>query len=161
MTPDPPRRHRRSAGAAAVTTGRRRWRDEGLAEAVGAGLGFGAFFIFLAETSPGSGLLPLVSARAASVVVLAILALVAGHSVRFPRPALALVLAAGVLDAAANALFLAAVRTGLLSLVAVLSALYPASTILLARVVLGERIGRVQQIGLASGIVGVILIASV
>jgi drug/metabolite transporter (DMT)-like permease len=71
-----------------------------------------------------------------------------------------LVLGAGLFDAGANALFLAAARTGLLSLVAVLSALYPASTILLARVVLGERIGPMQRLGLVTGLVGVILIAA-
>jgi len=136
-----------------------RWRHGGLLEAVGAGFGFGTFFIFLAETSSESGLLPLVSARMASVGALGIIALAARHSLRFERGAAVLVIGAGLFDAGANALFLAAARTGLLSLVAVLSALYPASTILLARVVLGERIGRVQQLGLAAGLVGVVLIA--
>lgn len=147
-------------GAETSRGGWDRWREGGLPEAMGAGVGFGTFFILLAETSADSGLLPLVSARVASVVALGVLTVVARHSVRFERSALVLVVSAGLFDAGANALFLAAARTGLLSLVAVLSALYPASTILLARVVLGERIGRIQQLGLVAGLVGVILIAA-
>lgn len=132
----------------------------GLPEAIGAGIGFGVFFILLAETGSGSGLVPLLASRVASVTVLGLLALVAGRELWLQGGGLRLALAAGIFDAGANALFLAAARTGLLSLVAVLSALYPASTIILARVVLGERIGRTQQLGLVAGLAGVVLIAA-
>lgn len=138
----------------------RLWSMPGLPEAVGAGFGFGLFFILLAETSSASGLLPLVAARSASVSALAILTLSLRRPFGVSRPAAPIVIAAGIFDAAANALFLAAARTGLLTLVAVLSALYPASTILLARVVLKERIGAIQQLGLATGLAGVVLIAT-
>lgn len=134
--------------------------DAGLPEAIGAGIGFGVFFILLAETASASGLVPLVSARVASVTVLGLVTVSLGRSLWLQSAGLRLALAAGIFDAAANALFLAAARTGLLSLVAVLSALYPASTIILARVVLGERIGRVQRFGLAAGLAGVVLIAA-
>jgi drug/metabolite transporter (DMT)-like permease len=70
-----------------------------------------------------------------------------------------LAVAAGALDAAANLAYLLAVRQGLLSLVAVLVALYPAATILLARLVLGERTGRAQRLGLAVAAGSVALIA--
>jgi len=136
-----------------------RWRDGGLTEAIGAGFGFGAFFILLAETSSQSGLVPLVAARVASVTVLAVIAVGLGRTLRVGRHPTRLALLAGIFDAGANALFLAAARRGLLSLVAVLSALYPAFTILLARAVLRERIGRTQQLGLATGLVGIALIA--
>lgn len=132
----------------------------GLAEAIGAGLGFGVFFILLAETSSASGLLPLVLARVASVVVLSLVTLSLGRSFRVSRAAMWVTIGAGVFDSGANALFLAAARTGLLTLVAVLSALYPVSTILLARVVLGERLGRGQKLGLAIGLAGVVMIAA-
>ena len=67
---------------------------------------------------------------------------------------------AGMLDMAANAIYLLAARRGLLALVAVLSALYPASTVVLARLVLHERLTRTQIGGLALAGVGVVLIAT-
>lgn len=137
-----------------------RWSSAGLAEAIGAGFGFGVFFIMLAETAPDSGLIPLVAARIASVAVLGFLTVTLGRALWLKGAGLWLAVAAGIFDAGANALFLAAARTGLLSLVAVLSALYPASTIVLARVVLGEKIGQVQRAGLALGLAGVLLIAA-
>lgn len=137
------------------------WRSGGLAEAIGAGFGFGIFFILLAETSAQSGLLPLVTARTASLLVLGLAVVASGKRPWLTGPGLALALGAGVFDAAANALFLVAARTGLLSLVAVLASLYPVSTIVLARVVLRERISAVQQVGLAAGLAAVILIAAV
>jgi len=137
-----------------------RLRGRGLPEAIGAGFGFGVFFILLAETASGSGLVPLVSARIASVTALSLLTVSLGRRLWLQGEELRLAIAAGIFDAGANALFLAAARTGLLTLVAVLSALYPASTIILARVVLGERIGRMQQLGLAAGVAGVVLIAA-
>lgn len=137
-----------------------RARSSGLPEAVGAGFGFGVFFIILAETSSGSGLVPLVFARLGSITVLLLVSLILGRQLRVGANAVWLTFGAGVFDSGANALFLAAARTGLLTLVAVLSALYPISTILLARFVLGERIGRIQGIGLVFGLVGIVLIAA-
>jgi drug/metabolite transporter (DMT)-like permease len=69
-------------------------------------------------------------------------------------------LAIGALDISANALFAAASTEGLVSLVAVLASLYPVVTILLARVVLGEHVRRVQQAGIASVLAGVALISA-
>jgi drug/metabolite transporter (DMT)-like permease len=66
---------------------------------------------------------------------------------------------AGVLDVAANLLYLLASREGLLSLVAVLTSLYPAATVLLARFVLHERLDRIQLVGLGLAAGGVTLIA--
>jgi drug/metabolite transporter (DMT)-like permease len=67
---------------------------------------------------------------------------------------------AGCLDATGNALFLFASRQGLLTLVGVIGAMYPASTVVLARVVLGERLARHQLIGLAIAAGAVVLIAT-
>jgi drug/metabolite transporter (DMT)-like permease len=126
----------------------------------GAGIGFGVVFILLAESSSGSGMWPVLIARFASVPLLAIVAVVLGISPRMARADVAPVAGAGLCDVAANALVVLAVRRGLLSLVAPVASLYPATTVVLARVVLHERIGRQRAGGLAVGLVGLALIAT-
>lgn len=128
--------------------------------ALGAGAGFGSAFILLGSTSAQAGFWPLAGARPVTVAVLAAGALVAGQGVRPRRVDVPLVVLTGTLDMAANAFYLVAVRGGLLSLVAVLVSLYPATTVLLARVVLDERITGIQWTGLALAGAGVALIAS-
>ncbi len=66
---------------------------------------------------------------------------------------------AGALDVTANVLYLLAIREGLLSVVSVLTSLYPVSTVVLARVVLKERFARLQRVGMAIAIPAAILIA--
>jgi uncharacterized membrane protein len=66
----------------------------------------------------------------------------------------------GVLDAVANALYLLAVQRGQLAVVGAIVALYPASTVLLARLLHGERIGRVQQVGLALAVPALVLVGA-
>jgi drug/metabolite transporter (DMT)-like permease len=68
------------------------------------------------------------------------------------------VLGAGILDMSANLLFLLAERRGLLTLVSAITALYPASTVLLARFVLHERLARSQVVGLFLAALGLALI---
>ena len=131
-----------------------------MALGTGAGVGFGVVFILLAESSSGSGMWPVLIARCASVPVLAIAAVVLGHSPRIARADLAPVAGAGLCDVGANALVVLAVRRGLLSLVAPVASLYPATTVVLARLVLHERIGRQRAGGLALGLVGLALIAT-
>lgn len=130
----------------------------GVAEAIVAGLAFGVFFIVLDATSDGAGLWPLLGART-SILVCGAAALLSGTSLNLPRAAAPRIAAAGVLDMAANVLYLLAAKEGLLSLVAVLVSLYPASTVLLARFVLKERLARVQLVGLGATLGGVVLIA--
>jgi drug/metabolite transporter (DMT)-like permease len=79
---------------------------------------------------------------------------------RLPRSGLAPVLSAGLFDVTANALIVLAIRRGLLSLVAPVASLYPATTVLLARFVLHERIGPQRAGGLVLGLVGLALIAT-
>jgi drug/metabolite transporter (DMT)-like permease len=126
-----------------------------------AGSAFGVVFILLGSSGPDSGLWPVFGARAASVTVMTIVLLARGRPPSIPPPGTRLlVAAAGVLDVLANGLFVVAAREGLLSLVSVISSLYPASTVVLAAVVLHERVDRRQQVGLALALVGVLLIAS-
>jgi drug/metabolite transporter (DMT)-like permease len=178
----------------------------GLLLAVGAGLAIGAFLIVIDQTSPESGLVPLILNRSVSSVItiaaVGVLAVVAvrsgrraasvftaagaqlgatptGHAdlehaaespesspVQSPAPApaqspavpvlrislrRAVVLAAacGIVDAIANVLLLFALRNGDLTIVSALTAMYPAGTILLAAIVLRERIAGIQWLGLA------------
>lgn len=127
--------------------------------ALTAGAGFAGFFILLERTDASAGLWPLASARAASVTMLAVLAVAAGARLGRGSGTLVLVLAAGALDMAANVLYLVAVRGGMLTLVAVVASLYPVSTVLLARVVLAERLTPPQVLGLGAAAAGVGLIA--
>jgi drug/metabolite transporter (DMT)-like permease len=131
-----------------------------LALGVGAGVGFGVVFILLAESSSGTGMWPVFIARCTSVPLLAIVALVLGRSPRMARSDVAPVAGAGLCDVGANALVVLAVRRGLLSLVAPVASLYPATTVVLARFVLHERIGRQRAGGLVLGLVGLALIAT-
>ena len=128
--------------------GRARATVRDLLPAFGAGIGFGVFFVFLGQTSSEAGLWPLLGARSVSMVALFLLALATPGPVGLVRGTHRLVIVCGVCDAGANALYLAAVNRGLLSLIAVLAALYPASTVVLARIVLKERMRPIQLLGL-------------
>lgn len=135
--------------------------------AVASGLGFGALYVELGETSADAGLWPLVVARPVAVVVTAAAAFVLARRVGQgvgaivpARSAWAFVAGAGVLDVTANGIYLAATNAGLLSIVAVLSSLYPAATVVLARIVLGERLHRVQIVGLGLAAAGIAAMAT-
>ena len=130
-----------------------------LALSVGAGVGFGLFFVTLSRASSDAGLWPVLAARCASVASLMLLVSVRRSWTTVRPAATPLDAGAGILDTTANALYLLAVQRGLLSEVAVLSSLYPASTIVLARSVLHERLARLQWWGLALAGLAVVAIA--
>ena len=120
-----------------------------LGEALLAGAGFGGFFILMDMTAEATTPWPLVSARVVSAgLALALLARVGRSPIPRRDEAGAAIVGAGVLDMTANLAMVVAVHKGMLSLVAVLSSLYPASTVLLARYVLHERMARIQVVGL-------------
>jgi drug/metabolite transporter (DMT)-like permease len=128
--------------------------------AVGAGTAFGLVFVLLGATDEASGFWPLLGGRTVSVTLVGVW-LVRSRTPFLPRPGNRLVVVgAGLLDVTANGLYLLAVREGLLSVVAVLSSLYPAATVVLARVVLGERLRPAQLAGLGLGLAGVTMIAA-
>lgn len=132
----------------------------GVGFALAAGVGFGFFFVALAHVGDDSGVWPLVAARGASVAVVGSLALLGRIPRALPGPdARGFTGAAGALDATANVLFLLAVREGMLSVVSVLAALYPVSTVLLARVVLHERFAPIQRVGIAIALPAAVLMA--
>jgi drug/metabolite transporter (DMT)-like permease len=129
--------------------------------ALGAGLGFGFFFVFLSHTGEDAGMWPLVAARGASVLVVGSVALLGFIPRTPPIPGTrGLTAAAGALDALANVLYLLAVREGLVSVVSVLAALYPVSTVVLARLVLKERFHGIQVAGMALALPATVLMAA-
>jgi drug/metabolite transporter (DMT)-like permease len=128
--------------------------------AIGAGLGFGLFYVGIAKTSMGANLWPLVAARGASVATLLAVSGVTRRAPSFGAVHPLVIVGAGVLDVTANALYLLAVHGGLLSIVAVLVSLYPVSTVLCSMVVLGERLRTTQFAGVGAALVAVVLITA-
>ena len=126
---------------------------------LGAGLAFGLVFVLLAAVGDDAGLWPVLVQRTASVPAALLLTSALHLSRRVGRADLRVIIPTGLCDAAANALFVLAARAGALSVVGVISSLYPASTVLLAAVVLKERITRPQAAGLALAGAGVVLLA--
>ncbi len=129
-----------------------------LGKAFGAGIGFGVFFILIANTSSAE-LWVIALARTTSILVIGCYGLVVGTSMRLPVETRWLVVGSGLGDAAGNVLFLLAERRGLLALVAVITSLYPAGTVLLARLFLREQLSRTQLIGLGLAALGIALIS--
>jgi drug/metabolite transporter (DMT)-like permease len=145
------------SGAAHVT---RETAIRALRLALPAGLVVGLFLVALQRTPATAGLWPLVAARFVSISLFAIAALIVRQPVLMPRPAVVTAVAGGSLDMIANVLYLLAVRQGQLSVIATLASLYPASTVLLARFVLGERVTARQAIGIAGAFAAIVLIVT-
>jgi drug/metabolite transporter (DMT)-like permease len=134
-------------------------RPASLAPALAAGTAFGFFFVLLDGTSEDAGVTPLVAARMASVALVVVLALATRQSLRVTRPALPLVALSGVGDMTANALFLLATQQeGQLAITGVLASLYPVSTVMLAQVLLRERLAGAQVAGLGTAVAAIVLI---
>jgi drug/metabolite transporter (DMT)-like permease len=127
--------------------------------AVLGGLGIGGFYAFLGQASPDAGLWPLLPERILATIVLTPIAFRPRFRGREAEGRYRLGLAAGVADMGANMLFLLAVHRDLLSLVGVISAMYPASTMALARFVLHERLARLQVVGAALALISLAMIA--
>ncbi len=132
----------------------------GVGTALASGVAIGLFLLSFAQAGPHAGMWPLLVARTVSVTIFAVMAIAGGRSIRMPARVTALVIVAGVMDMLANALYLLATREGPLSIVVTLSSLYPASTVLLARVVLGERLRPWQITGVGCALAAVVLIVS-
>lgn len=125
-----------------------------------AALALGLFVYFLGLGSrTGDALSALVGARVGSLALLVALAGARRAPLRVPRSALAAVAGVGLADVSANALFAFASGHGLLALVSVLGSLYPVVTVLLAHLLLGERLTRPQQAGVVVALAGVLAIA--
>ncbi|RSN64813.1 EamA family transporter [Actinomadura sp. WAC 06369] len=145
----------------------RRLTDSGPLMAAVSGVCFGVFFTVLGAAGEDGGLWPIVGSRVGNLAVVltavAVTLRLRGGNLGprvSGRALIALALLSGTLDAGANVLFVVATQQGLLSLAAVLTSLYPAITVLLARVAYSERLRAVQRVGLAVAATGVVLVTA-
>ena len=129
--------------------------------AIVAALGFGLFFVGLDAGADESAPWAVVSARSASVTLaVAAAVFVTRTSLRAPRGLLVALVGVGVFDTAANVLVAFATTKGAAGIVAVLSALYPVVTVVLARLVLGEQLSVARRVGGAVALTGAALVAA-
>lgn len=140
------------SGEAAV-----RARDLGLPLA--AGFGFGLFFIALDRASGEGVLWPIVAARLTSAAALMGIATLRRPSSMPTLEHLPLIALSGLFDTGGNAFYALAAQAGRLDVAAVLGSLYPASTVLLAALILKERISRMQSLGIVAALAAIVLIA--
>jgi len=134
-------------------------RPKGLGLAFLAGLGFGSFFILISRVSHGVIFWPLAAARLTSFLFLLAVILVRRQKIIPKKSVLPVVFLAGALDVAGNVFFVLATHAGRLDVAAILSSLYPAVTVLLASIILKERITRIQTIGICIALVAIPLIS--
>jgi len=132
-------------------------RDLGLP--VVAGLGFGGFLLLISRASETALLWPLVAARAASLVTLSVVGVVLDQLQMPDRKQLPVIALTGIFDTGGNALYVLAARAGRLDIAAVLGSIYPGGTVLLAWLILKERLTRLQWLGVVTTLVAIALIA--
>lgn len=132
-----------------------------LLPALAGGAIFGLFFVLLHQTGDHAGLWPLLAARLTSVPILAVLAASRREPLGLRSASMAgAVVVSGSLDMAANILYLLASQHGMLAVVAALTGLYPASTIVLAQTRLSERMAPVQLAGLGVAALAAVMVAA-
>lgn len=130
-----------------------------LAPAVASGISIGFFLVFLGQVQPGAGGWPLVSGRALASLTLFAMLFASRAPLVPPAATRAFVFGAALTDVSANVLYLLAVQRAPLSLIATLVSLAPATTVLLAQLVLRERLAPAQKVGVAVAFVAVVLLA--
>jgi drug/metabolite transporter (DMT)-like permease len=134
-------------------------RPKGLGMAVLAGTGFAGFYLCIHQAGNASALWVATCSRSASLLVTGAFVLFGRHLRAVPRPVLAIAVVAGILDVSGTAVFVRAAQIERLDDAVVLSALYPAVTVLLARIFLHEHFSRARTIGMVAALVAVPMIA--
>jgi drug/metabolite transporter (DMT)-like permease len=151
-------------GAGAVARPDRPGRGRAIAYGVVSGAAFGLFFLLIRNAGQSGEFWPVAAGRIGELATVLIAAAVLRRGV-LPRGGadgrlLMAAAGAGVIDVVANICYVAATRTGAFGLAVVLASLYPGFTVLLARVVLGERLRWVQRAGLALAVIGILLVTT-
>ncbi|MCI0411403.1 DMT family transporter [bacterium] len=124
-----------------------------------AGLGFGGFFVLMDQASgPHSTFLPLAIARSFPIPIMLVICLVRNRTMLPTLPAVPLVVLTGILDAAGTVFFLLSSTFGRLDVATILSSLYPASTVILSRLILREQISLLQKLGVVLALTAIVLI---
>jgi drug/metabolite transporter (DMT)-like permease len=118
---------------------------------------FGLYFIAIHQATLHAFFWPLVSARSTGILALGLIALLTRQPAMPPRGLWGIVILNGILDIAGNGFYVLAARTGRLDVAAVLGALYPASTVLLAWMLLKERLSVIQIVGMLFAFTAIIL----
>jgi len=133
-----------------------------IAYGTASGVSFGLFFLLIRNAGQSGELWPVAAGRIGELaIILAAAAVLRPGLLRGVGGGIPLAAAgAGAIDVVANICYVAATRTGAFGLAVVLASLYPGVTVLLARVVLGERLRRIQRVGLALAAVGIVLVAA-
>jgi len=121
------------------------------------GLFFGCYFIAIHQATLHAFFWPLTSARFAGFVALGLFAVFTRQPALPPRETWLLCIINGVIDIAGNGFYVLSIRTGRIDVAAVLGALYPAATVLLAWIFLKERISPIQTLGIMSAFVAIVL----
>ncbi len=134
-------------------------RPEGLGLALLAGLGFGAFLILIGQVRSSAIFWPLASARVASFVFMLVIVLFRRLPILPKKNIYPLIFLAGTLDVAGNTFFVLATHVGRLDVASILSSLYPAVTVLLASLLLRERVNRLQALGILVALIAIPLIS--
>ena len=111
------------------------------------GIGFGLYFILIHQAGQESTLWPLVGSRLGGMLMLLVFAFFVRPALRLARPVWPIVLVNATLDVTANGLYILSAQIGRLDVAAVLGSLYPGMTVLLAGLLLKERVNRLQLVG--------------
>jgi drug/metabolite transporter (DMT)-like permease len=127
--------------------------------ALGAGILFGGFFVFYALPSEDAGLLASPLSRITSTLSLALLAVPLSGGVSVDRRSLSWLAAIGVIEVVASVSLLLAFQRGPVAIASVLASLYPVTTVVLAGLVLHERLTRLQRLGVLLTLVAIVLVS--
>jgi len=134
-------------------------RPEGLGAAVLAGVGFAGFYLCTHRAGSASALWVATCSRSASLLITGTITLLGKHLRTMPAPVLAIAVIAGILDIGGSVAFIRAAQIGRLDAAVVLSSLYPAVTVVLARIFLHEHFSRARTIGMVAALAAVPMIA--
>lgn len=132
----------------------------GIGLALLAGLGIGALSVCISQISDGHVFGPLVVIRATQAALIVAVIIVTRSAWRPERRLVPAIVGVGILDMAGNGAFILAVQSGALAVAAVLSSLYPVTTVILATVLLGERVTRSHAAGIALAVAAIVCIAA-